>query len=833
MSTNEQTPISQPTSAVRNTLGKEQISQDMDRPASDAALRESATKTTISFCQSCPKRSPSRRRDRIKRLGSRRVCSMSGSPKLRHDRPESPRKKDSERKTVFKRLENGVFHMLEDKEKKPASKKHHNKRASSHRTEALSESKGSAGGHWKLRPKKQRSSIEDADLSQPWVCEKTYPFTPRICYFDLPKRTYMPSHVKTYDGIEDLEDHLKIFQAAAKVKRWAMPTWCHMFNSILIESARLVTKKGRSYFRHGYNRRPDISRISKKEALKISKDRRIAEEWETVACNQRIKQNSRKGQPKANKKEETSIRSSSPYNGIIGKPGVGNIQAVPSTAHGLLKFPVAEGVLTLRSSKIIPIECATVSGPEGQPPAAHQAIEERIKPTDMTSVSRHVAKHRLNIRKGYPPVRQKRRSQAGNRNQAIWEEVEKLIDAGIMKEIGRWNPSVDFHLNAFWMHTRVTTKIKIAKEDKENTLFITSQGVVCYSKMHFSLRNARATYQRLVDKAFHKQIGRNLEVYVDDLVIKIRTVDEIIRDIEETFKTLKDINMKLNFIIEHPKEDDPDTAMEVEEELLELWILFTDGSPCANGSGAGLILTNPEGAEFTYALRFRFEATNNEAEYEALILGLRIAKEMGVKNLQANVDSRLVADQVNGTYIAKEVDMIRYLEKVRTLTNGFRMFSIKQVPIIVEEEENTWMTPIYEYLTEETLSVETIRSKIGVKVVYPLTRCFCKTSASKWVSRKSKSKLRGRNQGKARRKKQELDGRNLPFIPPEIGMPTLRTAEVDMVQKSKALRINLDLLEERREHGTIREAKSKEKMEKILQLKGPQYKLQARRPCVL
>nr|GEX03602.1 reverse transcriptase domain-containing protein [Tanacetum cinerariifolium] len=64
-----------------------------------------------------------------------------------------------------------------------------------------------------------------------------------------------------------------------------------------------------------------------------------------------------------------------------------------------------------------------------------------------------------------------------------------------------------------------------------------------------------------------------------------------------------------------------------------------DGSSCADGSGVGLILTSLEGAEFTYALRFRFEATNNEVEYEALIAGLRIAEEIGVKNLQANVDS--------------------------------------------------------------------------------------------------------------------------------------------------------------------------------------------------
>ncbi|GJR72440.1 reverse transcriptase domain-containing protein [Tanacetum coccineum] len=84
--------------------------------------------------------------------------------------------------------------------------------------------------------------------------------------------------------------------------------------------------------------------------------------------------------------------------------------------------------------------------------------------------------------------------------------------------------------------------------------------------------------------------------------------------------------------------------------------------------------------KFTYALRFRFDATNNEAEYEALIAGLKIAEQMGVQNLQANVDSRLVANQVNETYVAKENDMIRYLEKVKMLTGSFKVFSIKQVP---------------------------------------------------------------------------------------------------------------------------------------------------------
>ncbi|GJT90880.1 reverse transcriptase domain-containing protein [Tanacetum coccineum] len=103
----------------------------------------------------------------------------------------------------------------------------------------LSESEDSGGGHWKSKSKKQRSSIKDDDLSQPWVCEEIDPFTSCIRYFNLPKKTRMPVNVKTYDGSDDPEDHLKIFQGATKVEHWAMPTWCHMFNSTITGSARL------------------------------------------------------------------------------------------------------------------------------------------------------------------------------------------------------------------------------------------------------------------------------------------------------------------------------------------------------------------------------------------------------------------------------------------------------------------------------------------------------------------------------------------------------------------------------------------------------------------
>nr|GFC09047.1 reverse transcriptase domain-containing protein [Tanacetum cinerariifolium] len=73
------------------------------------------------------------------------------------------------------------------------------------------------------------------------------------------------------------------------------------------------------------------------------------------------------------------VRSPSPYNGIIVRPGVRKIQAVPSTTHGMLKFLVSGGLLTLGSSNIIPLECTMVSGPKVHPFANTRVTEERIK----------------------------------------------------------------------------------------------------------------------------------------------------------------------------------------------------------------------------------------------------------------------------------------------------------------------------------------------------------------------------------------------------------------------------------------------------------------------
>ena len=89
-------------------------------------------------------------------------------------------------------------------------------------------------------------------------------------------------------------------------------------------------------------------------------------------------------------------------------------------------------------------------------------------------------------------------------------------------------------------------QIQMEEEDQEKTAFITSWGLFCYKAMPFGLKNAEATYQRLVNKMFQDQIGRNVEVYMDDMLIKSKEDADHLKDLKETFQTLRGYNMKLN-----------------------------------------------------------------------------------------------------------------------------------------------------------------------------------------------------------------------------------------------------------------------------------------------
>ena len=169
---------------------------------------------------------------------------------------------------------------------------------------------------------------------------------------------------------------------------------------------------------------------------------------------------------------------------------------------------------------------------------------------DMTGIDADIITHKLNIDKSFKPVQQKRRKFAAERHEIINQEVDKLLDMGMIREVmypdwlanvvvvqkknGKWRvcvdytdlnkacpkdpfplPHIDAMVDATAGHEMLTfmdassgfNQIKMHPADQESTAFITERGIYCYTAMPFGLKNAGATYQRLVNMMFKDQIG--------------------------------------------------------------------------------------------------------------------------------------------------------------------------------------------------------------------------------------------------------------------------------------------------------------------------------------
>ena len=113
---------------------------------------------------------------------------------------------------------------------------------------------------------------------------------------------------------------------------------------------------------------------------------------------------------------------------------------------------------------------------------------------------------------------------------------------------------------------------------------------------------------------------------------------------------------------------------------LPIWRLSVDGVTNAQGSGADLILTSPEGIDIEYALRFGFRASNNEVEYKAVIVGLNLAQSMKVDQLEVCSDSQLVVKLIEDSYEARGEKMILYLKKVRELLKKLVRVQVRHIP---------------------------------------------------------------------------------------------------------------------------------------------------------
>jgi hypothetical protein len=207
----------------------------------------------------------------------------------------------------------------------------------------------------------------------------------------------------------------------------------------------------------------------------------------------------------------------------------------------------------------------------------------------MPGIPRDVAEHSLDIRAGARPVMQPLSRFDEEKRRAIGEEIHKLMAAGFIKEVfhpewlanpvlvrkkgGKWQMCVDYtglnkacpkvpyplpRIDQIVDSTAVCEtlsfldaysryhQIRMKESDQLVTSFITSFGMYCYVTMPFGLRNAGATYQRCINHVFGEHIGRTVEAYVDDIIVKTRKASDLLSDLETTFQCLKAKGVKLN-----------------------------------------------------------------------------------------------------------------------------------------------------------------------------------------------------------------------------------------------------------------------------------------------
>ncbi|KAG5541026.1 hypothetical protein RHGRI_021048 [Rhododendron griersonianum] len=223
-----------------------------------------------------------------------------------------------------------------------------------------------------------------------------------------------------------------------------------------------------------------------------------------------------------------------------------------------------------------------------------QFLKENIEvfawtPYEMPGMSPDVIKHSLNVDPGRKSVIQKPRRSSVMHADALNEEVERLLDAGAIREVqyptwlanpvvvkkknGKWRVCIDFtDLNDAcpkvcfpcpWINQLVDAtagyarlsfmdayrgyhQIAMNEDDQEKTAFITSNGTYCYLVMPFGLKNAGATFQRMIALLFKGLLGRVMEAYIDDMVVKSKDAADHIIHLGEIFDVLKRFGLKLN-----------------------------------------------------------------------------------------------------------------------------------------------------------------------------------------------------------------------------------------------------------------------------------------------
>ncbi|GKD65595.1 reverse transcriptase domain-containing protein [Tanacetum coccineum] len=390
--------------------------------------------------------------------------------------------------------------------------------------------------------------VGEEDLSKPFKEILKTPLTRRIIEFAGPEYV-MPANITLYDGSTDQADHLNHFSMAANSGEWPMPVWCRMFQQTLDGGARgwFESLPLNSINEHCFENLPAKVRAGLRETRTdlVGFAGEVAKPLGKIDLETRAKST-------ACHPIDHPLNDQVPHskrNSNSGNPGNDNRRMQTSRRKANTRLsPVCKNQLKTLLTNNMEVFA--------------------WEPADMTGVPRRIIEHSLNVNPSLDPVCQKRRTFSPEKSKAVTNEVAEWVRAGIVRPVkyptyisnpvlvkkcdGSWRMCIDFKIlnsacpkdyyplpsidckveavmgfkyKCFLDAYKGYHQIQMAREDEEKTAFYTEQGTYCYMKMPF---------------------GRNLEAYVDDMVIKSKDENDLLADIAETFENLKAINMKLN-----------------------------------------------------------------------------------------------------------------------------------------------------------------------------------------------------------------------------------------------------------------------------------------------
>ncbi|XP_070040608.1 uncharacterized protein [Nicotiana tomentosiformis] len=323
--------------------------------------------------------------------------------------------------------------------------------------------------------------------------------------------------------------------------------------------------------------------------------------------------------------------------------------------------------------------------------------------------------------------------------------------------------------------------------DGEKTSFITDKGTYCYKVMPFGLKNVEATYQRLVTKIFQEHLKKTMEVYIDNMLVKSEQTGDHIQHLSDTFQILRKFNMKLNpekcalgvasgkflgFLVSNRGIEVNPAQIKAIEEISDIPTSKKEVQRLT-GAGLGIVINPPSGETIMQAIKCH-PITNNEAEYEAVIAGLELARELGIEQIIIKSDSQLVVNQMQGTYIAREARMQITSTPYHPVANGqaesTNKVIINNLKKRLDESKGKWPEVLPGVLWAYRTTAKTSTGETQFSLVYGAEA----------------------------------------LIPVEIGEPSTRYTQATEESNEEEMRINLDLLEERRETALIRMATQKQ-----------------------